>query len=53
LASWRWRWSLAACRRPFVALIPPVAPRRALMVGVGLLILFLGFHGLWQTLLYV
>lgn len=35
---------------PFAALILRVAPRRALMVGVGLLIVFFGVHGLWRTL---
>ena len=37
---------------PFAALILRVAPRRALMVGVGLLIVFLGFQGLWRTMFH-
>lgn len=36
---------------PFAALILRVAPRRALMVGVGLLIVGLGAHGMWRALL--
>lgn len=34
---------------PFAALIVRVAPRRALMIAVGLLIVFLGLYGLWQA----
>lgn len=34
---------------PFAAIIVRVAPRRALMIGVGLLIVLLGVYGIWRT----
>lgn len=38
---------------PFAALIVRFAPRRALMIGVGLLIISLGIFGVWRTVLGV
>lgn len=35
---------------PFAALIVRFAPRRGLMIGVGLLIVFLGLYGVWRAI---